>query len=117
MARITDWNQLTCQKVLALALTIGYFFIYTYKYRMERSPADFPSHFPFLPLDSCYCPPKMNSNSNQVDHSRGESTDSSGTLIPSPRASAFSKSPIPPTIPTRRDYRTLVLCFDGTGDQ
>ncbi|KAF8812681.1 hypothetical protein BYT27DRAFT_7182384 [Phlegmacium glaucopus] len=58
-----------------------------------------------------------------IDHLRMESslsTDTSGTLSASPQASTFSgsgNSSVPQYIPTRHGYRTLVLCFDGTGDQ
>ncbi|KAF8810983.1 hypothetical protein BYT27DRAFT_7134432 [Phlegmacium glaucopus] len=64
-------------------------------------------------------------DSNQLDHSRTESqsTGSSITLSPSPQPSTFSQGvkcktdSIPSYIPTEHPYRTLVLCFDGTGNQ
>jgi len=62
-----------------------------------------------------------------VDHLRMEttlSTDSSSTLSPSPQPSTFNQPmkngtepSIPSYIPTKHAYRTLVLCFDGTGNQ
>lgn len=36
---------------------------------------------------------------------------------PSPKNGSAEPGVIPPSIPTEHTYRTLVVCFDGTGDQ
>jgi hypothetical protein len=39
-----------------------------------------------------------------------------GITMPSSPTSTIGNA-VPPSIPTQHPYRTLVVCFDGTGDQ
>jgi uncharacterized protein (DUF2235 family) len=63
-------------------------------------------------------------DSNHLKLASTQSADSGATLSSSPQASTFQSSSngtvdsaLPPCIPIKHGYRTLVLCFDGTGDQ
>ena len=56
------------------------------------------------------------------DASASSATSQAATVVGSPQASTFVNGPpkpteIPPVIPPINNGRTLVLCFDGTGDQ
>ncbi|KAF8889443.1 hypothetical protein CPB84DRAFT_1448736 [Gymnopilus junonius] len=48
---------------------------------------------------------------------RSETQTTNGSHEPVPSSSSSSISPIIDTVPPKHPFRTLVLCFDGTGDQ
>ena len=65
-----------------------------------------------------------NLSPSQLDHLRMESSQSANTMVASPQESSFVANPVPSRIgsadgsmPLGHSNRTLVLCFDGTGDQ
>jgi len=71
-----------------------------------------------------YFPAAMTNPHSVNGHVRTDSIASDATTMasPTPRASTIFKSPAPERtvngpVPPEHPFRTLVLCFDGTGDQ
>ena len=83
---------------------------------LTPDPYPTPLYLPVIPTLS------LMAAAHVEDASTSSTTSPAATVVGSPQTSTFVNGPpkpaeVPLVIPPVHDARTLVLCFDGTGDQ